>query len=155
MALSRNIVLFLMSLCLTRGYVIQDSRGTNASSLPMTAQHVRRADADPADFSWIRRWAAIGDSFTAGIGSGNLYSQENGDYKCSRYDHSYPAIVNNALGPSVQNFQYLACSGDRSAQIYDQVSNMQGNVDMVMMTAGGNDLCLVNLIHLHVRNINH
>ncbi|KAL8730078.1 MAG: hypothetical protein Q9166_004277 [cf. Caloplaca sp. 2 TL-2023] len=105
-------------------------------------QLARRASPDPADFGWIKRWAAIGDSFTAGIGSGNLYSKQKGDYKCSRYDHSYPALANNAFGPAVEDFQYIACSGDRSAQIYDQVSAMQGNVDLVMMTAGGNDLCL-------------
>lgn len=103
----------------------------------------QRGGPDPADFGWIKRWAAIGDSFTAGIGSGNLYTQKKEDYDCSRYDHTYPALANNAFGPAVQDFQYTACSGDRSVQIYDQISKMQGNVDLVMMTAGGNDLCLV------------
>lgn len=105
----------------------------------------QRDGPDPADFGWIHRWAAIGDSFTAGIGSGNLYSRQKEDYDCSRYDHAYPALVNNAFGPAVEDFQYTACSGDRSQQIFDQVSKMQGNLDLVMMTAGGNDLCLVNL----------
>jgi len=105
----------------------------------------QRAGPDPADFGWIKRWAAIGDSFTAGIGSGRLYSQQKEDYRCSRYDHSYPSLANNAFGPAVQDFQYIACSGDRSVQIHDQISKMQGNVDMVMMTAGGKDLCLVRL----------
>lgn len=26
---------------------------------------------DPTDFSWVKRWAAVGDSFTAGIGAGS------------------------------------------------------------------------------------
>lgn len=103
----------------------------------------QRAGPDPADFGWIKRWAAIGDSFTAGIGAGNLYSREKEDYQCSRYDHAYPALANNKFGPAVEDFQYVACSGDRSVQIYDQITKMQGNVDLVMMTAGGNDLCLV------------
>jgi hypothetical protein len=27
------------------------------------------AASDPADYSWIKTWAAVGDSFTAGIGT--------------------------------------------------------------------------------------
>ena len=143
MALSWVVATLLTLTNLTNAYVIQGSAPINDTSPSIALPLDRRAGPDPADFSWIRRWAAIGDSFTAGIGSGNLYSQEHDDWKCSRYDHAYPAIINNALGPSVQNFQYVACSGDRSVQIYDQVSKLNGNLDLVIMTAGGNDLCLV------------
>lgn len=106
---------------------------------------VQRA-GDPTDFSWIKRWAAVGDSFTAGIGSGSplgsfLYSQA--DWSCSRYDRSYPEVLNRAFGKSVEDFQFVACSGDRTEQIYTQVQNMDGDLDLVIMTAGGNDLCLV------------
>ncbi|KAI4250606.1 MAG: hypothetical protein L6R40_000206 [Gallowayella cf. fulva] len=125
-------------------YVLFD-RG-DANETLQSLQLTKRADPDPANFAWIKRWAAIDDSFTAGIGSGNLYSKQKGDYKCSRYDRSYPALANSAFGPSVEDFQYVAYSGDRSAQIYDQVSAMQGNMDLVMMTAGGNDLCLAGII---------
>jgi len=152
MALSFVIASLLTLASFTSAYVVHGPRPRNDTA-PLTAWPLdRRAGPDPADFSWIKRWAAIGDSFTAGIGSGNLYSQENGDFKCSRYDHSYPAIINNALGPTIQDFQFVACSGDRSVQIYDQVSKMNGNLDLVIMTAGGNDLCLVNPNRLHIRN---
>ncbi len=147
MALFVHVVLVLISIYLTAAYVMGKPGNANQSASAITVQHVvRRADEDPADFSWIERWAAIGDSFTAGIGSGDLYSDEEDDVKCSRYDHSYPVIINKALGPSVQDFQYLACSGDRSGQIYEQISKIKKNVNMVMMTAGGNDLCLVSII---------
>lgn len=111
-----------------------------------------RKDGDPTDYSWVKNLAAIGDSFTAGIGAGNhlgeaYYNKDvnkGGDnYQCSRYDLSYPMLVNNVIGPSVKDFQFPACSGDRSVQIFDQVSNLKKDIDMVIMTAGGNDLCLV------------
>lgn len=96
---------------------------------------------DPTDLGWIRRWAAIGDSFTAGIGAGNLYSQTDEDKRCSRYDRSYAAKLEQAIGDA--NFQYLACSGDRTLQINQQVKKLEGNLDFVILTGGGNDLCLV------------
>lgn len=104
---------------------------------------------DPSDFSWVKRWAAVGDSYTAGIGSGaplgNYLTEQPGetDWYCARYDTSYPVIVNNALGPSVENFQFEACSGDRTGGVYNQIKALSGNLDLVMLTAGGNDLCLV------------
>ena len=67
-------------------------------------------------------------------------------WKCSRYDYSWPQIVNEALGSSVKNFQFEACSGDRTDGIYNQVDALVSNLDVVMMTAGGNDLCLAAMI---------
>lgn len=127
---------------------------TEASTLyqPLNSSHyaaspslkiMRRDGPDPGDFSWIKRWAAIGDSFTAGIGSGRIYSQRPDDIACSRYGHSYPALIDRVLGSSVSSFQYLACSGDRSIQIGNQITSLKGSLDLVMLTAGGNDLCLV------------
>ena len=141
----------LMFASFISAHIIRESREINHTSLSGALRYERRAGPDPADFSWIKRWAAIGDSFTAGIGSGNLYTQEKSDWQCSRYDHAYPAIINNALGPTIQDFQFVACSGDRSVQIYDQVSSMKGDLDLVIMTAGGNDLCLVCQLHVRKR----
>jgi lysophospholipase L1-like esterase len=67
-------------------------------------------------------------------------------WKCSRYDYSWPQIVNYALGSTVKRFQFEACSGDRTAQIHDQVDKLEESQDVVMLTAGGNDLCLVSLL---------
>lgn len=150
MALSWIITPFLMMASLTRAYVIHWPLEINNTSPSIPLQHDQRAGPDPANLSGIKRWAAIGDSFTAGIGSENLYSQVSDDFKCCRYDHAYPAIISNALGPIVQDFQYVTCSGDRFVQFYEQVSNMKGNLDFVIMTVGGNDLCLVRPDHLHI-----
>lgn len=105
-----------------------------------------KRDGDPSDFGWIKRWAAVGDSFTAGIGSGVQMGgvfQNQEDWKCSRYDQSYPMVLNRAFGPAVNNFQFVACSGDRSEGIYEQVNAMSGDLNLAILTAGGNDLCLV------------
>lgn len=123
---------------------------TDASRIDfMPSSSVLQArDADPADFSWARRWAAVGDSYTAGIGSGRQLGgifHKRDDWYCSRYDLSYPFLVNGALGAAVENFEFAACSGDRSEQIYDQIQKLDGTLDLVMMTAGGNDLCLVSV----------
>lgn len=132
----------------TSAYVLfnREVQEVDVNETSTSVRLARRDETDPANFGWIKRWAAIGDSFTAGIGSGKLYSQQKDDYKCSRYDLAYPALANNAFGPAVEDFQFAACSGDRSLQIYDQISAVQGNLDLVMMTAGGNDLCLVGSI---------
>lgn len=131
-------------------YVIQ-SPGQQGNDTSRITSHLldKRAD-DPADFSWVKRWAAVGDSFTAGIGSGRqlgkAYHRFN-DWKCSRYDQAYPMVVNTFLGRTVQKFQYPACSGDRSEGIYKQVTEtLEDNMDLVIMTAGGNDLCLVCIL---------
>ncbi|KAF3384737.1 Lipase 1 [Penicillium rolfsii] len=106
----------------------------------------RDTTTDPEDFSWIKNWAAVGDSFTAGIGSGNVYSSQTSDRSCSRYDYSYPAIMNQFFGASVKNFTYSACSGAASVDIASQISGLSSGLDVAVMTAGGNDLCLTSII---------
>lgn len=71
---------------------------------------IKRADKDPSDMSWIKRWAAIGDSYTAGIGAGralghHVHKEEIGiiapdgleelrdNMRCARYDRSYPKVI--------------------------------------------------------------
>lgn len=114
------------------------------------AELVQRADDNAADFNWIKRWAAIGDSYTAGIGTGSAlgsFFQKRDDYWCSRYDGSYAQILNKAFGPAVSKFQFIACTGDASDQIYKQVTDkLEKDLNLVMMTAGGNDLCLASVI---------
>ncbi|KAK2760014.1 hypothetical protein FQN54_002750 [Arachnomyces sp. PD_36] len=134
-------------------HVIQRQGATAANDTPTikadTVPKLLRRDDDPTSFSWVRRLAAIGDSYTAGIGSGNLLGDvfhNQGDWLCSRYDMSYPMFIDNLIGPSIEDFQFPACSGDRSVQIYEQVQELEGDLNLVLMTAGGNDLCLAGII---------
>jgi lysophospholipase L1-like esterase len=52
--------------------------------------------------------------------------------------------MNRFFGNSVENFLYLACSGDTSSDIMGQIDALPSGQDLVVMTAGGNDLCLVS-----------
>ncbi|XHF96443.1 hypothetical protein AWENTII_000081 [Aspergillus wentii] len=130
-----------LSLCALLPFVFPSS-ATNTSALQLK----RSPDKDPTDFSWIKRWAAVGDSFTAGIGSGNVYSNDRGDVSCSRYDYSYPVILNQYFGPSVTQFKYSACSGATSEDISGQIKGLPSDLDLAVLTAGGNDLCLTSII---------
>lgn len=78
MAFNVKLAAFLVLATLTSAFAIQRPDRTNETYPSMVLKHNRRAGPDPADFSWIKRWAAMGDSFTAGIGSGNFYTQEKG-----------------------------------------------------------------------------
>ncbi|KAM0350177.1 hypothetical protein ACHAPU_003342 [Fusarium lateritium] len=59
---------------------------------------------------------------------------------------AYPMIINRILGSQADDFQYAACSGDRGGQVYEQAEKIDGDLDLVMLTAGGNDLCLAGII---------
>lgn len=129
--------------------VLQSSVDDNLTSSMPVPFVLQRRDVDPADFGWIKRWAAIGDSFTAGIGAGTQLGKiwhNTDNWLCSRYDQAYPMVLNAAFGQAVEKFQYVACSGDRSEGIYKQVTEqLDSNLNLVIMTAGGNDLCLACL----------
>lgn len=136
-----------------------------AMSVPIEARNTlevaRALSQDPEDYSWIKNWAAIGDSFTAGIGAGNLLSGAD-DVKCSRYDRAAAELINQALGPGQRKYQFLACSGvsgssrvsnsfdnsarltlyqDTSAQIRNQIKALgKTQQDLILVSAGGNDV---------------
>lgn len=132
--------------------IIPDDAPLTDSLLP---DSLAKRAGDPADFGWIKKWAAVGDSFTAGIGAGVPLSPAqtelrrrgsegtDEDWACSRYDRSYAKVLDRAFGDT--EFHFVACSGDRTGDIYDQVRNLDGGLDLVVMTAGGNDLCLVRI----------
>lgn len=108
------------------------------------ALEAARALTDPNDYSWVTKFAAVGDSFTAGIGSGDVYSDMPDSRDCSRYDYTYPTIMNNFFGPTIKKFTYSACSGAISTGIFEQINALDVGQDLVVLTAGGNDLCLVS-----------
>ncbi len=100
---------------------------------------------DPSNPSWIGNYAAIGDSYAAGIGAGTVLNG-NGDAACSRYDGATPVLLNNILGAK-SKFQFLACSGDESPHVKDQVTKLADNSqDLLMISAGGNDALLSDVL---------
>ncbi|KAK1585590.1 SGNH hydrolase-type esterase domain-containing protein [Colletotrichum navitas] len=107
------------------------------------------APADPKDLSWVKKWAAVGDSYSAGIGSGKLYPGSEED--CSRYDQSYPAYIqSHELMP--QNppaaFEFLSCSGATAPEVLaNQVVGMGTGYDVITVSAGGNDVGLTKVLN--------
>ncbi|KAI4663426.1 uncharacterized protein J4E78_003840 [Alternaria triticimaculans] len=100
---------------------------------------------DPANkFPWIQRFASIGDSYAAGLGSGTRL-----DWSCSRYTFSYPNILQTTLlGPNPnRTHQFLACSGSTSTEILEtQIPALQDNLDLLTISAGGNDIGLTPIL---------
>lgn len=99
---------------------------------------------DPEDLSFIKKWAAIGDSYAAGIGAGNVV-----DRGCSRYDSSYPNLVNVQLGQDTSSidFTFIACSGAKIPAIIDQANSLSGGQQMITVSAGGNDASLMDALN--------
>ena len=140
-----HFFLFFIALAGTSlGHLVERVDFTPDVSANPNLKKLARRDDDPTDFSWVKKMAAIGDSFTAGIGAGRaLGTGMNSDWKCSRYDQTWPRRIWEEMTDKLEKFQYLACSGDRSTGIYDQIDELDEDQDLVVLTAGGNDLCLV------------
>jgi lysophospholipase L1-like esterase len=97
-----------------------------------------------SNFPWIQRFASVGDSYSAGLGSGARL-----DWSCSRYVESYPNILHTSLlGPNInRTHQFLACSGATSTEILQkQIPALQDNLDLLTISAGGNDIGLTPIL---------
>ena len=109
----------------------------------------RRADSDETDHSDIKKWAALGDSFAAGIGAGTRLT-DWGSWYCSRYDDSYPSVINRSpsLGSSDgRDFKYYACSGAITTDVKNsQIPGLSG-LQMATLSVGGNDANLKEILH--------
>ncbi|KAL8871781.1 MAG: hypothetical protein Q9174_002458 [Haloplaca sp. 1 TL-2023] len=101
---------------------------------------------DPTDPSWIKNFAALGDSYAAGIGAGDVLSRGN-DASCSRFSAAYPVLMHNMGFGAEPRLTHLACSGDRSAKVVDQVKQLADNSqDLITISAGGNDALLSEVL---------
>lgn len=95
-------------------------------------------------FPWIQSFASIGDSYSAGLGSGSRL-----DWSCSRYASSYPHILHTSLlGPNPnRTHQFLSCSGATSTEILEkQVPLLSDDIDLLTISAGGNDIGLTPIL---------
>ena len=96
----------------------------------------------------VSRFAAIGDSYTAGIGAGG---PADDDTKCARGNFSYPSQMNldERFGnPEQRQSQFLACSGAKIGSILDeQVPLLNDDQQVITMTAGGNDVGLADILN--------
>ncbi|KAI2778250.1 SGNH hydrolase-type esterase domain-containing protein [Daldinia loculata] len=119
-----------------------------SGTIPQNLKIQRDSIDDPTAFTWVQRFAAIGDSYTAGVGSGSRLGGifDIGSWWCSRYDQSYPVLMKEFVGSEIEDFQFPACFGDQTWQIYNQATALKNNIDLLTITAGGNDLCLSDII---------
>ena len=114
-------------------------------------RHLRRVNADPEDQSWIKSWAAVGDSYAAGIGAGQRLGGI-GDYFCSRTDESYPNLMNTdeRFGPGTdRKFTFWACSGAKTPEVTsEQIAKLDDrSQQMITVSSGGNDVGLVDILN--------
>lgn len=79
------------------------------------------------------RYAALGDSYSAGLGGGN----ESGP--CLRSPHSFPEQL--AKSKTIVLSRFSACSGATTSDVLKhQVATLDPQIDLVTITIGGNDL---------------
>ncbi len=122
--------ILLLLFCQIASYLCVPTKGPQFAKTQLNTLYARQAPdstLDPEDFSTIRSIAAIGDSYSSGIGSGSRI-----DWSCSRYDHSYPSLV--FMDERLENAttQYLSCSGATSPEILEkQVPVLTGGIDAV------------------------
>lgn len=114
-------------------------------------RHQRRDNADPEDQSWIKSWAAVGDSYAAGIGAGQRLGGI-GDYFCSRSEQSYPNLMNTdeRFGQGTdRKFTFWACSGAKTPDITSsQVAKLDDkSQQLITVSSGGNDVGLVDILN--------
>ena len=119
--------------------------------------HQRRITPSPFDHSNIKSLASIGDSFAAGTGAGTRLTGW-GDWYCSRYDSSYPSLLNTdtSLGDSAgRTFQYFACSGAKTPKVTsDQIPSLKNGIQLATLTVGGNDANLIGILAACIYNWN-
>nr|UMZ45336.1 hypothetical protein [Paramyrothecium sp.] len=112
---------------------------------------------DPEDFSHITKMAAIGDSYSAGIGAGDRLGgvfealDPTSDYACSRYNHAYPYLLHtdSRFGDEKsRKFQFRSCSGDTTKEVLDtQIPALDSDQQLILLSVGGNDVQLVNILN--------
>ncbi|WP_433888572.1 SGNH/GDSL hydrolase family protein [Streptomyces sp. CA-111067] len=90
--------------------------------------------AGPAH-SAAHAYAALGDSYAAGVGSGS-YDSASGD--CERSTKAYPALW--AADHSPSSFAFTACSGARTGDVVKkQLGQVSSATTLISVTIGGND----------------
>ncbi|MFI1384033.1 SGNH/GDSL hydrolase family protein [Embleya sp. NPDC020886] len=98
--------------------------------------------ARPAPAAPLSRYAALGDSYSSGVGAGD-YLADGGD--CKRSANAYPSLWQRAHGAA--EFAFVACSGATTAQVRDrQLAAVTADTTLVTISAGGNDVGFADTI---------
>jgi hypothetical protein len=87
-------------------------------------------------------YAALGDSYSSGVGTGS-YTLDSG---CKRSVYAYPYLwAQRHPGTSLS---FVACSGAKTSDVLaTQLQSLSAATSLVTMTIGGNDIGFSNLIY--------
>lgn len=97
-----------------------------------------------APFPYPEDYAALGDSYSAGFGTG-VYDPASG--ACDRSPLSYPSLWVVEHHPA--SFEFAACSGARTADVLaTQISALQPDAGLVTITIGGNDTGFATVLEI-------
>jgi hypothetical protein len=81
-------------------------------------------------------YVALGDSYSAGVGSGSYIASSG---SCSRSTKAYPQLWANANSP--ESFFFMACSGAKTTDVINsQLSPLDSSTTLVSISIGGNDV---------------
>ncbi|GAA2722958.1 MULTISPECIES: SGNH/GDSL hydrolase family protein [Streptomyces] len=107
----------------------------SALALTVTLAAGGATTAQAAEGTSTPAYAALGDSYSAGLGAGG-YDSASGD--CKRSTRAYPALWAAAHAPA--RFSFAACSGARTGDVLDeQLSSLSTATGLVSISIGGND----------------
>jgi lysophospholipase L1-like esterase len=86
-------------------------------------------------------YAALGDSYSAGVGTGSYTL----DSACKRSVYAYPYLwAQRHTGTALS---FVACSGAKTSDLLaNQIQAVTSSTDLVTMTIGGNDIGFASLI---------
>lgn len=119
-------------LCLLHPVIAQLNLDTASSLLLNSSRLSDSTKAFATNNYTIEHFAAIGDSYATGVGSGKRLNKW-----CSRYDHAYPYIVNAESKNGTKkernkNFDFFACCGATTDTVKrHQMKKLKGNIDAV------------------------
>jgi lysophospholipase L1-like esterase len=126
---------------------------TAAPSASPSAHAKRTATPEPTELPATPKptpaygdYIALGDSYAAGMGSGD----ETG--RCRRSPNAYPQVLDANKAFALQ--QTVACSGATTADVQRfQLSELDDTTDLVTLTVGGNDLNVAGLSEACARGV--
>lgn len=98
------------------------------------------AAATPAQAAPVVHYAALGDSFSSGVGA-SPYDTSG----CLRSNRSYAPLWAAANSPA--SFRFVACGGAVTSDVLNrQLSALDANTTMVTITIGGNDAGFADVV---------
>ncbi|KAK4902065.1 hypothetical protein LTR27_000967 [Elasticomyces elasticus] len=119
-----------------------------------------RGDGDwPDGFPTADHWLALGDSYSAGVGAGDLLDNpQDSGRNCLTTSGSYPKRLESDVQALKQGLEFLSCTGDVISNVNDAGSHgratqqklmseiPQGSYKVATLSIGGNDLGFSDIV---------